>query len=78
MPPIKIVYATATCAASTTEGFPVRMSEGEPWAGDDPFVKSHPGFFSDVPPAPNFPRRTEIVFEQTSAAPTERRTVKRG
>lgn len=78
MPPIKIVYACATCALIDDQGLPILLEEGEPWAADDPLVKARPNFFSEDPPLPNFPRRSVPVIEQTSAAPSERRTVKRG
>ena len=44
-------YACATCAASTSDGIPVNVREGDMWAADDPGVTSHPGLFSDTPPA---------------------------
>ena len=73
----RIVYCTANGAASTSDGIPVRLIEGEPWDADDPFVRSHPGVFSDTPPAPRFPRRSQAV-EQATAAPGERRGARRG
>ena len=72
-----IVYAQSTCSAATADGIPVRMVEGEPWAAEDPFVKTHPGLFAATPPGPGFPRRTEHPVEQATAAPGERRSVKR-
>jgi hypothetical protein len=39
------------------------LREGEVWAADDPLVLTHPGLFSDTPPAPAFPRRTVRAVE---------------
>jgi hypothetical protein len=77
MPAIKVVYAVATCASSTDDGIGVNLREGDVWAADDPFVRSHPGLFSDEPPGPRFPLRTVRVVEQATAAPGERRVTRR-
>lgn len=61
-----LVYATATCWASET----VFLTEGEPWDAADPFVRSHPGLFTN---APSNVRRS--VVEQATAAPGESREV---
>jgi hypothetical protein len=50
-----------------------RIAEGDPWYSDDPFVRARPELFTDAP---------QRVFgdrpvEQATAAPGERRTVKR-
>lgn len=76
---MKIVYASATCSATTSDGLPVRMQAGEPWDGDDPFVAEHPDLFIETPGFP-YPRRTvaEPTVEQATAAPGERRNVRRG
>lgn len=75
MPPVNVVYATATCATATADGIGIVLREGDVWAADDPAVLAHPGLFSDTPPAPNFPRRTVRAVEQATAAPGERRNV---
>jgi hypothetical protein len=74
-----IVFALST--VSTTDpatGLIVRVSEGEPWAANDPFVKVKPELFGA---APERIRRTvpfQPPVEQASKAPGEKRTVKRG
>jgi hypothetical protein len=74
-----IVYATATAAVPDIAlGYTVRVMHGEPWAADDPFVASHPDFFSAECPT-NAVRRTvaPALVETATKAPGERRTVKR-
>jgi hypothetical protein len=59
----RFVYATATCGTATTDGIGVNVREGDVWAAEDDLVLTHPGLFSDTPPAPNFPRRTVRAVE---------------
>ena len=75
-----IVFALSTCVTTDpATGLIVRISEGEPWAAGDPFVKARPDLFGaqperirrTVPAAPP-------VIEQASKAPGEKRTTKRG
>ncbi len=79
----RYVFATANTAAATSEGLSVAVMAGEPWDADDPFVRSHPGLFSEDPPGPIYPRRTvarvidATAVESTTAAPGERRNTRR-
>lgn len=57
------------------DGRIVRLAEGDPWHATDPFVIARPELFSDLPARVY---GTRAVVEQASAAPGERRTVKRG
>lgn len=58
-----VVFSTGTCATATADGIGYNLREGEVWAADDPLVLTHPGLFSDTPPAPAFPRRTVRAVE---------------
>jgi hypothetical protein len=71
----RFVYATANCGTATSDGIGIDLREGDVWDALDPIVLTHPGLFSDTPPAPNFPRRTVPAVEQATAAPGERRNV---
>lgn len=68
-------YANSTTSVHF-DGRIVRLAEGDPWYADDPFVRARPELFSDTP-ARVFGTRS-VPVEQASAAPGERRTVKRG
>ena len=74
-----IVFALSTCTTTDpATGLIVRVSEGEPWAAQDPFVKARPELFGAVPERI---RRTVPYLppvEQASKAPGEKRTTKRG
>lgn len=70
----KIVYASADCVVRH-HGLAVRLVPGEPWDGDDPFVKQRPDLFRDVPDTVH---RTVAPVEQATAQPGERRMTKRG
>lgn len=76
---MRYVYAAASCAASTVEGLNLSLTQDEAWDADDPFVKHRPDLFTDEP---TYPRRTvapvEPTVEQATAAPGERRNVRRG
>lgn len=50
------------------------VTEGEPWAADDPFVRANPRHFRDN--AGDQLRRTAV--EQATAAPGEKRTTSTG
>ena len=58
------------------------VSKGEIRYASDPLVLAHPGLFSSTPP-PDVVRRSpgwspDVPVEQASAAPGEKRIVKRG
>lgn len=75
-----IVYANSTGGVGdpSRPGVVVRTVAGEPWDGDDPFVKARPDLFNVEPP---FVRSTTVrklpPIEQATAAPGEVRAVKR-
>jgi hypothetical protein len=74
-----IVFALSTC--STTDpatGLIVRVSEGEPWAASDPFVKAKPELFGAVPKRIRRTVPFQPPVEQASKAPGEKRTTRRG
>jgi hypothetical protein len=58
----------------------LHIHTGDVWPADDPFVKAHPTFFADTPPAGTlrYTQPPETV-EQATAAPGEKRKyVRRG
>ena len=75
---MKVVFA---CNESPVyvNGFVVVM--GQHWPADDPVVRDHPGLFSDDPryglaasvPVPE----RDLPVEQATAAPGEKRTIRR-
>lgn len=59
-------------ASTVVNGKPLRVTKGQAWDANDPFVKARPDLFVDEP---------ECVYrsvEQATAAPGEMRDVKRG
>lgn len=76
-----IVFATSSCV-SYHGGTPVALHIDDPWAADDPFVVARPDLFA---PEPTKVGRTVAktvapshTVEAATAAPGERRVVKRG
>lgn len=70
-----IAYAIATL--STTDpntGLIVRLTEGEPWAADDPFVKAKPDLFGSFPERLRRTVPPKPMVEQATKAPGEKRT----
>lgn len=74
---MRVVYATQTAVIGYT-----RVSKGTHWPADDPVVLEHPDLFSDDPryglsfsQAP--PEMAEAPVEQATAAPGERRNLRR-
>lgn len=68
---MKLVFARQTFVAGH-----VAVHAGSYWPADDPIVKAHPGLFTDEPIGLSYSVRP--VVEEASAAPGEKRTVKRG
>jgi hypothetical protein len=66
-------YATTTASVGYGDGL-IRLYAGDAWWADDPFVRAHPGFFADLPPKVH---STTGRVEQATAAPGEKRNVKR-
>lgn len=78
-----VVYAVETAQIPTQECGVVFVQKGEHWAADDPVVKAAPTCFStdarygmrySVEPA----GYSDPPVEQATAAPGERRSVRRG
>lgn len=75
-----VVYATQTCSVAMPHGGQKYVQEGSHWPADDPLVTAHPDLFSTDPaPGLMFTRQPvpEPVVEQATAAPGERRQVRR-
>lgn len=69
-----LVFAAQTCTVATPDGRHVVLTRGEPWAADDPLVRSRPDLFTDRPE----PRRTvPAPVEDMTAEPGSRRSVRR-
>jgi hypothetical protein len=83
---MRAVYARRTAAVSLPSGAVVGIQQGTHWPADDPVVKANPDMFSDDPrhgmlfsrplQADDYPDAP--VVEQATAAPGERRNVRRG
>jgi hypothetical protein len=56
--------------------YPTTVHVGTVWHADSPMVQAHPDLFSQDPPVVH-PRGWEPPVEQATAAPGERRTVRR-
>lgn len=76
-----LVFAADTCSVvDQSTGLKVRLTAGEAWAADDPFVKSRPHLFLSWP---QLVRRTAPVqpavsapVESATKVPGVKRTVK--
>jgi hypothetical protein len=79
---MEIVYATTTSMVVTPGGGQVRVDKGSHWPATDPVVVAHPSLFSaDARYGLNFSTEPEgygAPVEQATAAPGERRNVRRG
>jgi len=78
-----VVYPVADAALTLQTGATFTIRRGQHWPAEDAIVKEHPGQFSDdpryglafsSPPA----ELSEAPVEQATAAPGERRAVRRG
>jgi hypothetical protein len=81
---MKIVYATSTTQIGTPNG-PILLGKGTHWPDSDPVVRAHPELFSDdaryglvFTVQPDGFDDDEPPVETASAAPGERRNVRRG
>jgi len=63
-----IVYAASTCASRRSDGTPVRLTSGEAWWADDPFVIAHPELFLSQPPVIRGTTRQERPPVETATA----------
>lgn len=77
-----IVYATTTTMVAVPGGGQVRVAKGTHWPASDPVVVAQPSLFSDdARYGLNFtaePEGYRAPVEQATAAPGERRNVRRG
>lgn len=77
-----IVYATTTTMVAVPGGGQVRVAKGTHWPANDPVVVAQPSLFSaDARYGLNFtaePEGYNAPVEQATAAPGERRNVRRG
>lgn len=80
---MNVVYATTSAHVGGPDELMVFVNVGSHWPADDPVVRRNPGLFSTDP---RFGLRTsvplednpeEIVVEQATRAPGERRTTRR-
>lgn len=55
------VFALDTCGTATADGLSIALHAGDPWAADDPFVRSRPELFGPWPP--------ERVLRRSTPAP---------
>lgn len=60
----RYVYAAWSGHASPT----VQLEKGEAWDADDPFVKAHPDWFSDLPPVVRRTTTTSYTAESADLA----------
>ena len=79
---MKIVYATADASVTDpSSGAPGMIRKGTHWSADDPVVKAHPDLFSEDPrwglAYSVEPEGWDAPVEQATAAPGERRVVRR-
>jgi hypothetical protein len=79
---MNVVYATATVPVQLPSGIGGMVQKGSHWPADDPVVLAHPEYFS---PDPRFgmsysvePAGYDAPVEQATAAPGEKRQVRRG
>lgn len=66
-----------TTGVTVFNGVRVRLAEDDPWDADDPFVVAHPEHFADRPLRTFGYSGASIDVEQASAAPGEKRNVRR-
>ena len=67
-----VKFCTSTCFVSVN-GVRMRLEENQAWHADSDVVRLHPNLFTTEPRVFGAP-----VVEQATAAPGERRMVKRG
>jgi hypothetical protein len=79
-----VVYARQTCSVAMPYGGQMTVREGSHWPADDPLVEAHRDLFTaDPAPGLSYSRKPvesavgSAVVEQATAAPGERRQVRR-
>lgn len=70
-----VVFAAAQCSVRFG-GLIIRLTPGDAWDANDPFVKHRPDLFAARPAHIN--RTGPAPVEQATANPGERRTTRRG
>lgn len=78
---MNVVYATQTAQIIMPEGYPVVVRLGTHWSADDAVVRARPDLFSEDPRhgiSGRTPAESEPETETATAAPGERRSVRRG
>jgi hypothetical protein len=79
-----VVFATETASLTSPDGSSVLVRKGTHWSADDPLVRAYPGVFAADPryglswTGPPPPEMSEPPVEQATAAPGEKRNVRRG
>jgi hypothetical protein len=75
-----IVYAKSTLSTTNTGGVIFRLTVGEAWDSNDPFVQQHPNLFDGTPPRVRTSQGwvPPADVENATAVPGEKRNVKRG
>lgn len=80
---MEVRYPVTDASLPLLGGGSAFIRRGQHWSADDPIVREHPDMFSDdprygltysVPP----PEMSEPPVEQATAAPGEKRSVRRG
>lgn len=81
-----VVYATSTAQVRTPDGALALIRHGSHWFADDPVVAANPDMFSSDPryglswtgePPPEMRLPPDVPVEQATAAPGERRQVRK-
>lgn len=79
---IHVVYATVSAPYQLATGVRAMVHQGTHWPADDPVVRAHPNWFSDDPrygmAFSEEPEGWGAPVETASAAPGEKRSVRRG
>jgi hypothetical protein len=77
-----VVYAAVTAPVTTASGLSGMVHKGTHWPANDPVVLANPDYFTDDPRfGLNYsvePDGYDAPVEQATAAPGERRRVRRG
>jgi hypothetical protein len=78
---VKVVYPTANAVVAMPGGEQIHVPYGTHWSAKDPVVLAHPDLFSDDPRHGLYgqpPDGADAPVEQATAAPGEKRQVRRG
>lgn len=79
---IKVVYATQQFQTTLPDGMRAVIPKGSHWPADDAVVRANPDYFSDDPRYGMLystePAGYDAAVETATAAPGEKRSVRRG